>query len=95
MSRRIFLYLNVVFGFKKKWLHISSDSLYGFAEGKTPTSGVTWVEKCCCLLLIMLYNKACILVKNERRREAKKEQQKRQITRGCVYYHPEVSRDGC
>lgn len=73
----------------------SSHSLYDFAEGKTATNGVTLVDKCCCLLLIMLHNKAGILVKKERRREAKKEQQKRQITWGCIYYHPEVSRKEC
>lgn len=67
--------------------------MYDFAEGKTPANGVTFAEKC--LLLTMLYNKACVLVKKERRREAKKEQQRRQITEGCIYYHPEVRREGC
>lgn len=74
---------------------MSSDYLNDFAKSKTPTNGVTLVEKCCCLLLIMLYNKVYILVKKKRWREAKEELQKRQITQGYIYYHLEVSGEGC
>lgn len=47
----------------------SSNSLYDFAKGKTPTNNVTLAEKCCCLLLIMLHNKACIYRRGGERNE--------------------------